>query len=301
MFDCIRWRRGVKVLGEKKVDVVITDIAMPGMSGIELTEIVKARYSSDIILMRGLQGCAYETIIKIGATDFIQKPLSIEELMVRLKRVLRERSVLAGKNQAEEKLKRSLKKLKKTLEGIVHALAVIVEMRDPYTSGHQKRVANLARAIAEEMDLSEEQINGIFIAGVVHDLGKTAVPAEILSKPGRLTEFELNIVKTHAQVGYDILKTIEFPWPVAQIVIQHHERLDGSGYPHGLCGDEIIMEARILAAADVVEAMASHRPYRAALGINMALEEISQHSGIIYDPNVVNVCLKLFTDISIYN
>jgi putative nucleotidyltransferase with HDIG domain len=277
-------------LKDKTIDVVITDIIMPGLNGVELTKLIKKKYSADVIVMTGLvEGFTYEEILEKGASDFIEKPLNIRELMVRLKRVLRERAVLAERNQAE-------KKLKKTIKEIVQAIALTVEMRDPYTAGHQKRVANLAGAIAKEMNFSKEQIDAIVMAGIIHDLGKMSIPAEILSKPGRLTEPELNIIKTHPQVGYDILKTIEFPWPVAQIVLQHHERLDGSGYPQGLLGAEIIMEARILAVADVVEAMASHRPYRAALGINKALEEISQHSGVGYDPTVVNACLKLFTE-----
>jgi putative nucleotidyltransferase with HDIG domain len=157
-------------------------------------------------------------------------------------------------------------------------------------------VANLARAISSEMGLPNENVEGIRIAGIIHDMGKILVPAEILSKPGRLTENEFGIIKSHPQVGYDILKNIDFPWPVAQIVLQHHERMDGSGYPQGLQSEKILLEARILAVADVVEAMASHRPYRAALGIDKALEEISRNSGVLYDPEAVNACLKLFNE-----
>jgi len=175
-------------------------------------------------------------------------------------------------------------------------MALTVETRDPYTGGHQRRATNLARAIATEMGLSEEQIDGIRMAGLVHDLGKISVPAGILNKPSRLTEDEFGIVQTHPQVGYDILKTIEFPWPVAQIVLQHHERMDGSGYPKGLVGKDVLLEARILAVADVVEAMSSHRPYRPALGMDKALEEISRNKGVLYDPSVVDACLKVFTE-----
>ena len=175
-------------------------------------------------------------------------------------------------------------------------MALTVEMNDPFTAGHQRRVANLARAIATEMGLSRERVDGMRMAGFIHDLGKLSVPGEILSKPGRLTEIEFNLVKTHPQVGYDILKRVESPWPVAQIVLQHHERIDGSGYPTGLRGDEIMLEARILAVADVVEAMSSHRPYRPALGIDRALEEISRNRGLLYDPSAVDACLKVFTE-----
>jgi len=196
--------------------------------------------------------------------------------------------------RAKDQLEQNLEKLRKTLGGIIQAMALTVEARDPYTAGHQRRVSDLARTIAKEMGLSQDQIDGIRMAGIIHDLGKISIPAEILSKPGRIGEYEFGIIKTHPKVGYEILKEIEFPWPVAQIVLQHHERMNGSGYPQGLFGDEILLEARILGVADVIEAMASHRPYRPALGINKALEEISQNKGILYDPQVVDACLKLF-------
>ena len=203
---------------------------------------------------------------------------------------------LAERKRAEEELQRTLEKLREALGGIIQTVAFTVETKDPYTAGHQRRVANLARAIATEMGLSPEQIEGIRMAGGIHDIGKISIPAAILSKPTRLTEFEWGIIKMHSQVGYDILKKIEFPWPVAQIVLQHHERLDGSGYPQGLSGKDILMKARILAVADVVEAMASFRPYRPARGIDKALEEISQNRGILYDADAVDTCLKLFTE-----
>lgn len=198
--------------------------------------------------------------------------------------------------QAEQDLQRSYDKLRETLIMTVNTLASTVEMRDPYTAGHQRRVTVLACAIAEEMGISEEQFDGLRLAGLVHDIGKFNVPVEILNKPGRITETELNIIKTHAEAGYNVLKEIEFPWPVARIVLQHHERLDGSGYPQGLKEDGIMPEARILAVADVVEAMASHRPYRPALGIEAALHEIIMNKGILYDPSVSDVCMRLFTE-----
>lgn len=201
---------------------------------------------------------------------------------------------ITERKRAEEERKQSFERLRKALEETVNALASAVEMRDPYTAGHQHRVTNLAWAIAREMGLSAYQLEGVRMAGIIHDVGKIRVPAEILSWPGRLKEIDFNVIKTHPQVGYDILKRIEFPYSVAQIMLQHHERMDGSGYPGGLSGEEILMEARILAVADVVEAMASHRPYRPALGIAKALEEISKNKGILYDPDVVDTCLKLF-------
>jgi putative nucleotidyltransferase with HDIG domain len=198
--------------------------------------------------------------------------------------------------QAEQELQRSYDKLRETLIVTVNTLASTVEMRDPYTAGHQRRVTILACAIAEEMGITEEQFDGLRLAGLVHDIGKFNVPVEILNKPGRITETELNIIKTHAEAGYNVLKEIEFPWPVARIVLQHHERLDGSGYPQGLKDGGIMPEARILAVADVVEAMASHRPYRPALGIEAALHEITMNKGILYDPDVTDVCMRLFAE-----
>lgn len=185
-------------------------------------------------------------------------------------------------------------KLQKAFDGIVRATALTVEWRDPYTAGHQRRVADLACAIAEEYGLSQDQIDGVGIAGFIHDLGKISVPAEILSKPARLTKNEFNLIKEHPQVGYDILKEIEFPWPIAEIVLQHHERLDGTGYPEGLTANATHIESRIIAVADVVEAMASHRPYRPGKGVQSALNEIVDSKGDKYDPDIVDACLQVF-------
>lgn len=182
------------------------------------------------------------------------------------------------------------------LEETVAALSSAAEKRDPYTAGHQKRVTKLACAIARELKLPESQIGGVRMAAIIHDIGKLYIPAEILNKPGPLSEAEFTLIKIHPQVSFDILKPIEFPWPIAQIVIQHHERLNGSGYPRGLMGEEILFEARILGVADVVEATASHRPYRPALGINKAMDEISKNKGVLYDPVVADACLRLFKE-----
>jgi len=195
--------------------------------------------------------------------------------------------------QAEEELRKSLEKLQKAMTGTVEAMAVIVETRDPYTAGHQHQVARISRRIAEEMKLPPERIEALHMAAYIHDIGKIYVPGEILSKPGRLSEVELNIIKMHPQVAYEILKTIEFPWPIAEIIYQHHERLDGTGYPRGLEDGEICMESRILGVVDVFESMASHRPYRPTLGLERAVDEISKNRGILYDPAVVDTLLKL--------
>jgi PAS domain S-box-containing protein/putative nucleotidyltransferase with HDIG domain len=184
----------------------------------------------------------------------------------------------------------------RVLEGITKALSMAVEIRDPYTGGHQRRVTELASAIAKEMNLSEDHVKAIQTAGMLHDIGKIYVPAEFLSRPGRVTLHELDVLKDHSDAGYEILKNIEFEYPVAEIVFQHHERMDGTGYPRGLCGEEILIEARIIAVADVVESMASHRPYRPSLGIMKALEEIQKNKGTLYDEAVVDACVRLFHD-----
>ena len=198
------------------------------------------------------------------------------------------------RDQALIEQQRSLERLRENLEDTVAAIAATLEMRDPYTAGHERRVAELATAIAQEMGLPAEQVRGLHFGALIHDLGKIRVPAEILSKPGRLTPVEFELIKGHAQSGHDILKSIKFPWPVAQMVLQHHERLDGSGYPNGLKGEAILLEARILAVADTVEAMSSHRPYRPALGIEAALEHVREVRGRHFDAAVVDACLRLF-------
>lgn len=203
---------------------------------------------------------------------------------------------ITERKQTEADLQEASEKLRRAMDGTIQTMALTTEMRDPYTAGHQQRVAKLACTVAREMDLSEEQIEGIRVAGSLHDIGKIYVPAEILSRPGHLRKNEMNLIKDHAEVGYDLLKTIEFPWPVAQIVLQHHERIDGSGYPRGLSGEDILLEARIMSVADVIEAMSSHRPYRPAFNIEKALLEVIQNRSVLYDPTVVDICLKLFNE-----
>jgi len=203
---------------------------------------------------------------------------------------------ITERKRAEKDLREGLTKLRTTLKASIDSLSSAIEMRDPYTAGHQERATRLARAIACEMDLPEEAVEAIEIAGVIHDIGKLYVPAEILSKPTKLTDLEYALIKTHPQAGFTILSKIDFPWPIARIVHEHHELVNGSGYPQGLAGKDILLEARILCVADVVEAMSSHRPYRPALGVGAALEEISLKRGILYDREVVDACLRLFRD-----
>jgi PAS domain S-box-containing protein len=203
---------------------------------------------------------------------------------------------ITQKKLYEAKLGNNIERLRKAMGGIIQAMSLTVEARDPYTSGHQRRVADLARAIAQEMGLAEDRVDGIRMSGAIHDIGKISVPSEILSKPVKLSHLEYSLIKNHPSVGYDILKDIDFPWPIAEITLQHHERINGSGYPNGISGQGILLEAKILAVADVVEAIASHRPYRPAFDIGVALSEISKNKGVLYEPEVVVACLRVFEE-----
>jgi PAS domain S-box-containing protein/putative nucleotidyltransferase with HDIG domain len=226
---------------------------------------------------------ALEERVKERTADLARANLDLEE-------------EVALRRRAESELEASLEQVSRTLNTTVEVLGMAVEMRDPYTAGHQQGVGQLATEIAREMGLSPHQLEGLRLAAMIHDLGKITIPTEILSKPGKLSDSEMNLIRCHSQAGYDILNKVEFPWPVANMVVQHHERLDGSGYPLGLKGPDILLEARILMVADVVEAMLGHRPYRPALGLEKALAEISQNQGILYDPTVVDACLRLFNE-----
>ena len=203
---------------------------------------------------------------------------------------------ITERKKAEEQLRESLEQLRRAVQATIQVLVLAVEIKDPYTAGHQRRMTDLARTIATEMGLPPEKIEGLRMAGVIHDIGKITLPVEILSKPKKLSDIELSLIREHARLGYEILKDVESPWPLAEIVLQHHERMDGSGYPRGLKGKEILIEARILAVTDVVEAMASHRPYRPALGIDATLEEIEKNRGLLYDSHAVDTCLRLFRE-----
>jgi len=278
-------------------DIILSDYQLPSFDGISaLAVAVIEAPDVPFIFVSGAIGeeLAIETL-KGGATDYVYKS-HLNQLGPAVKRALEEARQRRGRRMAEDGLRQTLAKLQRTLDQTVEALASVTEIRDPYTAGHQQRVAKIATAIASEFGLPRDMTEGIRVAGTLHDIGKIAVPAEILTKPSALLDMEFGLVKTHSQVGYQILKGIDFPWPVAEAVLQHHERLDGSGYPRGLGADEIIPEARILGVSDVVEAMASHRPYRPAFGIEVALEEIVRGRGSIFDPEVCDTCLKIFKD-----
>jgi len=281
----------------QRPDIILADYSLPSFDGLSALKIEQEIVPEiPLVILSGTIGeeSAVECI-KSGATDYVLKD-KLFRLGPVVKRALEEAQVYRERKQAEEKLRQSYKKLRKMLKDIVQTVALTVEIRDPYTAGHQHRVSQLTSAIARQMNLSPDQVEGIYMTAILHDIGKISVPAEILTKPGRLTEIEMNMLRTHPKVGYDILKKIDFPWPLAKVILQHHERMDGSGYPAGLSGEKILLEARILGVADVVEAMSSHRPYRPAFGIDKALEEISKNRGILYDPEVTDACLKLFKE-----
>jgi HD-GYP domain-containing protein (c-di-GMP phosphodiesterase class II) len=313
---------------------IFLDVNMPpGPSGFWAAEkILKIDPAANIVLVTGYIGSDSDNLPRhLNFCDrllFLQKPFHPQEIVqcasalsakwqaeqrllslnVELENMVHQRTeaLLRSNEQlrrevdhrrnVQRKLQQSLDHLKKIIGGSVMAIAMTVEKRDPYTYGHQQRVAELARAIGVEMGLSSDRVEGLAIASAIHDIGKISLPAEILTKPSHLSSLEMSLIQAHSQAGYDILKSVDFPWPVAQIVLQHHERLNGTGYPQGLSGEGILKEARIVGVADVVETMSSHRPYRPSMGVDKALEEISAKKGILYDPEAVDACLTLIEE-----
>lgn len=322
---------GLNILrtAQKPYSLIVSDQRMPEMSGVQFFAQAKDIFPDAVrILLTGYadSDAIIDAINKGGVHLCFTKPWREEEILLHIKQSLSKVEILAEnkrlielikvKNKElvrlnktlekkandktndllaqTEKLKDSYKKSQLILDGIVKTLSKIVETRDPYTSGHEDQVAKIACKIAKEMKLTEEQISSIYISSTLHDIGKISVPSEILTKPSVLSNLEREIIKTHCKVANDILVNIEFPYPVAEIIYQHHERMDGSGYPRGLKGDSIALEARIIGVADVIDAMASYRPYRPALGVDAAIEEIVKFRGITYDPAVVDACLKIY-------
>lgn len=302
-------REARSIIEMQEIDLVLCDVNLPGESGIDFIKYLSGAYPETAIIMVTGQDDSElaETAMDMGAYGYVIKPFRPNEIMINISNALRRRTLEINNritmNNMEQiidartnELQKAMERLNKITEGIIHAISLTVETRDPYTAGHQQRVADLARAISKEMGLNGDHAMAIHTAGLIHDLGKIAVPAEILTKPGKLTDIEFNLMKIHPRAAYDILKDIDFPWPLSTIILQHHERLDGSGYPQGLAGrDGILQEARILAVADVFEAMASHRPYRPALGKETALKEIIMGKGNLYDAEVVDACVKVIS------
>ena len=263
----------------------------------ESIDVVRNAFANIYITGRPQRGISYKAKRKDGTTGFAE--ISGFPMKNKKGEIIGFRGMaldITERKMTEDRLQRTLESLRQAFGATIKVMVSAVEVRDPYTAGHQLRSADLARSIATEMGLSQEKIDGIRLAAFIHDIGKLSIPAEILSKPTKLTNVEFSLIKEHARIGYEMLKNVESPWPIAQIVYQHHERMDGSGYPRNLKGDEIILEARIMAVADVVEAMASHGPYRPGLGIEAALEEIKKNKGIFYDDAVADACLKLFRE-----
>ncbi|MFA5374548.1 MAG: HD domain-containing phosphohydrolase [Dehalococcoidia bacterium] len=283
---------------EKALDVIIVDYDLPNRSAIRALQILNEHNQAVplIFIASAANEDQAEHCIELGAADFILKN-KLAHLGPAVIHALEDKTPPppVQKDEVKAEFTNAHLRLQKIFEDTIHALASVTESRDPFTDGHQKRVASLSYGIAYSIFLkSHESAEALYLAGLVHDIGKIAVPIEILSKPTEVTDLEMNIIKTHPQVGYNILKNIDFPWPIAQMVLQHHERLDGSGYPKGLKGRDIMMEARILGVADIIEAICYPRSYRSALTIEQAMEELTKKKEILYDPAVVDVCMWLF-------
>ena len=292
----------------KDIHAVVLDINMPDMTGLQVFKEIKSiNPYVPIIFHTGTAAMRDERRDlrrQFRPHAYVQKG-DPEQLMDTVVSAVESYRIIVRNVKLSEslykELKKSTDKIKTNIEGTIHAMAMTVEMRDPYTAGHQRQVADLASAIAVKMGIPREQRDSIHLAGTIHDIGKMQVPTEILSKCGKLTELEFDMIKTHSQAGYDILKTIEFQWPIAEFVLQHHERMDGSGYPSGLKAESILIEARILSVADVVDAIVPHRPYRPALGIEKAQEEIFDNRGIVYDSDVVDACLSIISENNVWS
>ncbi|MCL4504332.1 MAG: HD domain-containing protein [Deltaproteobacteria bacterium] len=323
---CSRLAEAMPRLDREKpeIDVILLDLGLPDSQGFEtFIRIHRQAPRIPIVVLSSLDDVSMATqAVREGAQDFLVKSrvngdLLASSLRYSVERMKAKEDLRQSRDDLEDRVRertaelvaanQTLKEMvskvsaagdavRKALHGIIQVISLIIENRDPYTAGHQRGVADLARSIGHIMGLPSDCIEGIRLAAIVHDLGKIAVPAEILAKPSSLTEVEMSMIRTHPQSGYEILKRVEFPWPIAQIVLQHHERINGSGYPQGLHGPDFLLEAKILGVADVVDAMCSHRPYRPAIGISKALAEITMNRGILYDPGVVDACLKYFEE-----
>jgi putative two-component system response regulator len=304
------YRLGISKNGAKAMEyaakhrplLILLDIMMPDMNGYEVCHHLKSSpETADIavIFITAIDEAASKTKgLEIGAVDYITKPFNTAEVKARVRTHVALRRMQEELNDQNRILKLKVDEktamTRKILELTIQSMSQMAESRDPYTAGHQQRVAQLACAIAQKMAMTAEEIDTIRVAGLLHDIGKFRIPTDILNRPGKILGVEYEFLKIHPEVAYDFLKEIPFPGPVSQIVYQHHEKLDGSGYPRGLTRDEILPAARILSVADVIEAMSSHRPYRPALGTEIALAEILKHKGDHFDPDVVETCKAVF-------
>jgi putative two-component system response regulator len=288
-----RLEGALEELNKADYSLVLLDLSLPDSQGLTTISKVLTDFPDIpiVVLTGNIDESQAAEAVQTGAQDYIRKDQLSSILLNHAVRYALERQKYLIERKQYLELQRS------TLVQTIEMMALTIEKRDPYTSGHQKEVARIASKIAEQMGLPQDQIDGIYLGGLIHDIGKISVPAEFLNRAGKLRDEEMSLVKTHSQVGYDIVIGVDFPWPVADMVLQHHERLDGSGYPQGLVGNEIQIGARIIAVADVIEAMASHRPYRSALGIDAAMEDLEKNKNSLYDPDVVEAALTLFRDL----
>jgi putative two-component system response regulator len=290
------------LLDEESFNLLLCDNQMPGESGLDLIRYVHSNLPNMAVIMISAydDNSLVEEALALGAFGFIVKPFKISEVTISISSSLRRQKLEYEQRNYQEALEEAVDertaRLQTLINQVVNVLALSVETRDPYTAGHQKRVSDLAVLIARKMKLPEEVVKGVMMGGLVHDLGKLSVPTSILNRGGKLGEQEFELIKNHCLKGYEILSEIDFPWPVAKIAYQHHERINGKGYPLGLKGDEILLEAKIIAVADVVEAMASHRPYRPAHSIQVVIDEIKNNSGTLYDPKIVDCCISIIVE-----
>lgn len=303
----------ITIIDEQNLDLVITDIIMPKSTGIDLLNIIKIKkLDFPVIIMTGepTVNTAKEAVKK-NADDYLIKPVSKDSLLTAVKYALEKKQLIDGRSKLEvenRKYRENLELLvnKKTedlqeaVKGTIEIISKILEKKDPYTAGHEKRVGELSLLIAKKMGLDREQQKRIYYAGYLHDIGKLFITSEMLAKPGKLTASEFGVIKEHVQSGYELTKDMDLPWPISDLILQHHERMDGSGYPNGLLGNEIQIGSKILAVAEVIEAMTSHRPYREGYGIAIALNEIKSNAGILYDCEVSEAAIQLF-EIDKYN
>ena len=292
---------------EQDLDLIITDIIMPKMTGIDLLASIKAiKPDIPVIVMTGEPTVeTAKEAVKNDANDYLIKPVTKENLMKATRYALEKKKLIDEKTKLEientkyrENLENLVKQrtaaLQQAINGTIETIIKILEYKDPYTAGHERRVGALSLAIAKKMELGEEEQKRIYFAGYLHDIGKLLVPSEILSKPGKLTDGEFGVIKEHVKSGYELTIDIDLSWPIADLILQHHERMDGSGYPNEIKGEDIQLGARILAVSDVIEAMTAHRPYRPGFGIEIALEEIKSNAGVLYDEEVSKAAIELF-------
>jgi putative two-component system response regulator len=304
------YRLGIAKNGPKAIeyaqkfipDLILLDIMMPEMNGYEVCKQLKESGNTKnipVIFITAMAEARNKTYgFEVGGLDYVTKPFHAAEVKARVKTHLSlkfMREELNSQNQIlEQRVEKKTRQLQEMFYSTITAMSRAAEIRDPYTAGHQQRVSQLACAIGMKLEMAEEQISTIKYAGILHDIGKIRIPVSILTRPGKLMDAELKMIRIHPKVGYDLLRPIPFPWPIAEVVYQHHEKLDGSGYPRGLTSEEILPEAKILTVADVTEAAMSYRPYRPALGLGVALDEISTHRGTRYDVEAVDACIELF-------